>query len=78
MDSQYGEKSNAPTAYGSGGATGHFDPITFIKKPQVALRLLSLVSESQICSNYPYHCLKSNGQRSIAQFTIMRLILASG
>ena len=32
------------TAYGAGKAGAPFDPIEFIKKPQVILRLVSLVS----------------------------------
>lgn len=46
MDSQYSDKSGAASAYGSGGATGQFDPIAIVKKPQVILRLLSVVSRS--------------------------------
>lgn len=31
-------------AYGAGLAGGSFDPVTFIKKPHVILRIFSLVS----------------------------------
>ena len=31
-------------AYGAGKATGQFDPLNFIKKPHVIVRLISLVS----------------------------------
>lgn len=44
MDSRYTEQGQGgPSAYGAGGATGHFDPIVFLKKPQVILRLFSLL-----------------------------------
>ena len=33
------------TAYGAGKAGGPFDPITFVKKPQVILRAVSWVSQ---------------------------------
>ncbi|ESO07622.1 hypothetical protein HELRODRAFT_76128 [Helobdella robusta] len=35
--------SQAPGAYGSVGAGGQFDPATFFKKPQVVVRLISLL-----------------------------------
>jgi len=41
-DSGKGVDSSA-AAYGSQGATGNFDPVLFIKKPQVILRLISSV-----------------------------------
>ena len=31
-------------AYGAGKATGRFDPLSYIKKPQVILRIVSWVS----------------------------------
>jgi hypothetical protein len=36
--------SNTDGAYGSGMAGTPFDPLGFIKKPQVILRIVSLVS----------------------------------
>ena len=35
-------------AYGAGKATGKFDIISFVKKPQVILRAVSLVSVSRV------------------------------
>ena len=35
---------DAGGAYGAGKATGQFDPIAYIKKPQVILRAVSWVS----------------------------------
>jgi len=38
-------RSSAGTsAYGSAGASGQFDPATFIRKPQVLLRIIGFVS----------------------------------
>ena len=37
--------SNTDGAYGSGMAGTPFDPLGFIKKPQVILRIVSLVSQ---------------------------------
>lgn len=34
-------------AYGAGRAGAPFNPITFIKKPQVIVRLIALVSSTQ-------------------------------
>lgn len=34
------------TAYGAGKAGAPFDPLVYIKKPQVILRLVSLVSDA--------------------------------
>jgi len=36
--------SAGPSAYGSAGASGQFDPATFIRKPQVLLRMIAVVS----------------------------------
>ena len=38
-------------AFGSSGATGEFQLMTFIKKPQVILRFLGWVSKHQIISS---------------------------
>lgn len=35
-----------PQAYGAGMAGGSFDPVSFIKRPQVILRIVSWVSFS--------------------------------
>jgi len=36
--------SAGTSAYGSAGASGQFDPATFIRKPQVLLRMIAVVS----------------------------------
>lgn len=36
--------SAGASAYGSAGASGQFDPATFIRKPQVLLRMIGIVS----------------------------------
>jgi len=43
-------------AYGAGKATGHFDPLAFIKKPQVILRLISWVFSIIV-----FGCISSQG-----------------
>ena len=39
-----GRNSSGISAYGSAGASGQFDPLTFIRKPQVILRIIGVVS----------------------------------
>lgn len=41
--------SNAEGAYGGGMSGAPFDPISFIKKPQVILRIVTLVSCYYCC-----------------------------
>jgi len=36
--------TNSVGAYGAGGATGHCDPLSYFRKPEVILRLLAWVS----------------------------------
>ena len=47
MESGYADSPGGPAsgtgAYGSAGASGEFKPATFIKKPQVILRIVGLV-----------------------------------
>jgi len=48
--------SSGTSAYGSAGASGHFDPATFIRKPQVILRMVGVVSRSHMaCVNVIFH-----------------------
>lgn len=41
-----------PQAYGAGMAGGSFDPVSFIKRPQVILRIVSWVSFKFGCINF--------------------------
>lgn len=43
-------------AYGSAGATGKFEPVTFIKKPQVIIRIISMVFSIIV-----FGCISSRG-----------------
>ena len=48
-------------AYGAGKAGAPFDPLTYIKKPQVILRLVSLVSKVFFLIRFPPQTACSTG-----------------
>lgn len=60
MESGYADSQGGPAsgtgAYGSAGASGEFKPATFIKKPQVILRLVGLVFAVVV-----FGCISSKG-----------------
>jgi len=42
--------TNSVAAYGAGGATGQFNPLAYIRKPEVILRLVAWVSSFSVPS----------------------------
>lgn len=48
--------SSGTSAYGSAGASGHFDPAIFIRKPQVILRMVGVLFSIVV-----FACLASQG-----------------